>query len=405
MADLPMSNGQIRAHFNARYLTVMSPEALNELLEKVVGPKPVSIKLVSIKVDEPSMVAAVIATGGAVPQDRLSLVVDSQGLISWLGVNTAVAGPVPDTWAGVDAALRSAAPQVRMLVANVSNGSCQPLHNIDADTVASIGSVFKLYVLDALGKAVAAGRVKWIQRLPVTTQVKSFPSGVLQNEPDGTQISVQDAAAKMISISDNTAADMLIHLLGRRAVEASLTRTGMANPAPNRPFLTTREVFLLMLEDWPTLAERYLAADEAGRRKLLSSTVDRLPLPDVAAAQPLATRPDIGLGHAASASDICRAYLSLVARARQPALSPIGQALSLNDQGLDLDPAQWKTTWYKGAVGPRHRTHAYLATTHTGQSYVVIVLAENPSQPINEIRTAPVILGAIKGAFTLAARG
>jgi beta-lactamase class A len=30
---------------------------------------------------------------------------------------------------------------------------------------------------------------------------------------------VQDAAAKMISISDNTAADMLIKLLGRPAVD------------------------------------------------------------------------------------------------------------------------------------------------------------------------------------------
>jgi beta-lactamase class A len=43
---------------------------------------------------------------------------------------------------------------------------------------------------------------------------------VLQYEPEGTQISVLDAAAKMISISDNTAADMLIHLVGRSAVEA-----------------------------------------------------------------------------------------------------------------------------------------------------------------------------------------
>jgi beta-lactamase class A len=405
MDDLPMSNGQVRAHFNARYLAAMSLEALNQLLEEMAGPQPVSIKLVSIKVDEPSMVVAVIATGGAVPQVRLSLVVDSRGLISWLGFNTAVAGPVPDTWAGVDTALRSAAPQVRMLVANVSSGSCQPVHSIDADTAAPIGSVFKLYVLDALRNAVAAGRVKWNQRFRVTAQVKSFPSGVLQNEPDGTQMPVQDAAAKMIVISDNTAADMLIHLLGRRAVEASLTMTGMANPAPNRPFLTTREVFILMLEDWPTLAERYLAADEASRRKLLSGTVDRLPLPDLAAAQALLTRPDMGLGHAASASDICRAYLSLAPLARQPALSPVGRMLSLNDQGLDLDPAQWKTTWYKGAFGPRHRTHAYLATSHTGPSYVVIVLVENPSQPIDEISTAPVILGAIKGAFMLAARG
>jgi len=50
-------------------------------------------------------------------------------------------------------------------------------------------------------------------------------------------------------------------------------------------------------------------------------------------------------------------------------------------------------------------TVAYLATTQTGQSYVVAVLAENPSAPINEATAAPVILSAVEAAFTLAAPG
>lgn len=52
----------------------------------------------------------------------------------------------------------------------------------------------------------------------------------------------------------------------------------------------------------------------------------------------------------ASATDICRAYTSLAALARRPGLSPIGQMLSVNDDGLQLDPAQWKTTWFKGRI-------------------------------------------------------
>ena len=47
---------------------------------------------------------------------------------------------------------------------------------------------------------------------------------------------------------------------------------------------------------------------------------------------------------------------------------------------------------------------AYLATTRSGQSYVVAVLAENPSEPINEATAAPVKLSAVKGAFALAAQ-
>jgi Beta-lactamase enzyme family len=326
-------------------------------------------KLVSIKVDEPSMVAAVVSGGGAGPRARVGLTVGSRGLIGDLDISPAIAGPVPATWAGVDATLRSVAPKVRLLVADVSNGSCQPMHSIDPDTPEPFGSVLKLYVLHALGDAVASGKVSWERPLTVNAQLKSLPSGVLQNEPDGTQISVLDAATKMIAISDNTATDMLINLVGRSAVEAALTETGMANPALNRPFLTTRETFILTLEQWPALAKRYLAANEAGRRALLADTVDRRPLPGASAVRALSTRSDMdGLGWFASASDICRAYASLTTLTRRPAQSPIGQVLSLNDDILELDPAQWETTWRKGGVGPGTLALAYLATTRTGQT-------------------------------------
>ena len=53
----------------------------------------------------------------------------------------------------------------------------------------------------------------------------------------------------MISISDNTAADMLIARLGRTAVEDALKTSGMADPSRDRPFLTSRESFTLALYD------------------------------------------------------------------------------------------------------------------------------------------------------------
>jgi beta-lactamase class A len=400
VAHLPMSDAQVRAHFDAAFLAQVSPATLNQALQGVV-----SVKLLSIQVSEPSALVAIVSTGGAVPRAQVALTVDSRGLISGLRFSPATTAPTPATWAGVDAALRSVAPQVRLLVANVSNGSCQPVHSIDPAAAAPLGSAFKLYVLDALGNAVASGTVHWNQLLTVTAQLKSLPSGELQNDPDGTQISVQDTAAKMISISDNTAANMLINLVGRPAVEAALTSTGMADPALDRPFLTTRELFILKLDQWPALAKRYIAANQAGRQALLASTVDRTPLPAVAAAQAWTTPRDINsLEWFASADDICRAYASFAALARRPGLAPIGQVLSLNDGGLQLDPAQWKTTWFKGGSEPGVLTLTYLATTQTGQSYVVTVLAENPSQPMNEATAAPVMLSAIKGAFTLAAR-
>jgi beta-lactamase class A len=401
-AHLPMSDAQVRAHFDSAFLAQVSPARLNQALQGASD-----VRLVSIEVNEPGALVAVVSIAGPVPRVQVALTVDSRGLISGLRIGPVTHVPTPPTtWAGVDAALRSVAPQVRLLVANVTSGSCQPVHSIAPSTAAPLGSAFKLYVLDALGTAVASGKVHWNQPLTITAQLKSLPSGELQTEPDGTRVSVRDAAAKMISISDNTAANMLISLVSRPAAEAALTATGMADPALDRPFLTTRELFILKLDDWPALAKRYLAANEAGRRALLATTIDRAPLPSMAAAKAWTTPRDINsLEWFASADDLCRVYTSLAALARRPGLSPIGNVLSINNGGLQLPAAQWKTTWFKGGSEPGVLTLAYLATTRTGHSYVVAVLAENPARPIDQATAAPVMLSAVKGAFTLAARG
>jgi hypothetical protein len=116
------------------------------------------LKLVSIQVNDLNTVAAIVSTSGALPRAQVWLTVDSRGLISGLRIRPVTSGPGPATWADVDAALRSVAPQVRLLVADVGNGSCRPLHGIDPSTAAPLGAAFKLYVLDALGNAVASGR-------------------------------------------------------------------------------------------------------------------------------------------------------------------------------------------------------------------------------------------------------
>ncbi len=401
VAHLPISDAQVRAHFDPAFLAQVSPAALNQALQEAI-----SLRLLSIEVSDLSTVVASVSTYSGGSRAQVLLTVDSRGLVSWLRISPAGTGPTPGTWGAVDSVLRSVAPQVHLLVANVSDGSCRVVHGIDPGASAPLGSAVKLYVLDALGNAVAAGKVRWDQPLTVTAQFKGLPPGDLQNEPDGTQISVLDSAAKMISLSDNTAADMLTGLVGRSAVEDALAATGMASPALDRPFLTTREIYVLKLDHWPALAQRYITADEPSRRALLASTVDRAPLPAVEDAGAWITPRAIdSLEYFASASDLCRVYASLATQARQPELAPIGRVLSLNDDGLQLDPAQWETTWFKGGSEPGVLTLAFLATTRSGQSYVVTVLAENKSQPIDQASAIPAILSAVKGAFTLAAKG
>ena len=88
--------------------------------------------------------------------------VDAQGLIA--GASTNAIPTAPTTWDGVDSLLRSA-PQVRLLAAEVTDGSCRRLHAIDPTPTAPVGSVLKLYVLAALGTAVRSGTISWTQQL------------------------------------------------------------------------------------------------------------------------------------------------------------------------------------------------------------------------------------------------
>lgn len=402
----PIPAAAITAHFDKTVLSKVSPAQLDTTLAQVK-----SLRLDAITTSTNDQLVMTVTVNGQ-SKLQVAISVDAAGLISGLLLQPPgpqpTAPPVPTTWAGVESQVRSVAPQVRMLVAKVSGGTCQTVQAIGAGTPAPLGSAFKLYVLDALARAVASGKVSWNQQLTVTDQLKSLPSGELQNEPDGTRVTVRQAAADMISDSDNTAANLLMALLGRPAVEAAAAASGMADPGLDTPFLTTRELFVLKLVDWPQLANRYLAQPAAGRQALLTSTVDRVPYSELTAANAAAwTAPrDIGsLEWFASPTDICHVYGLLAALAgSNPGLAPVASVLQINNGGMNLDSSQWRSVWFKGGSEPGVLTLNYLATTRGGQSYVVSVLAENPKAALSETAATLTLISAVKGAFELAAR-
>jgi hypothetical protein len=396
----PIPATQISAHFDRAFLGQVTPARLNTVFAGVR-----SVRVGSIVTSTPSALVFRVTANGQAKLD-VSMNVDGHGLIIGLVLRPAGQAPspppAPSSWGGVKHAIQSVAPQAGFLAAAVTGGTCRPIQSIHASTAAPLGSAFKLYVLDALARAVAAGRVSWDQQLTVTSGVKSLPSGILQNKPDGTRLSVRQVAADMISISDNTAANMLMALLGRTAVEAAARSTGMADPGRDVPFLTTREMFVLKLHDWPALADRYLAGRAARRQALLDGPVARVPLSSLSAT-PWTTPRDISsIEWFASPMDICRVYASLAALARQPKLAPLAHILELNSGGIGLSSSQWPAVWFKGGSEPGVLTLNYLATARGGRTYVVSVLTANPSSPVPDA-AALTLLSAIRGAFTLAA--
>ena len=155
--------------------------------------------------------------------------------------------------------------------------------SLNPDQALGVGSAFKLAIISALNSEIVAGKHRWDQVVPLNPAWKSLPSGVIRTWPDRTPLTLATLANEMISISDNTAADALLSIAGRENVEAVAPR--------DRPFLSTREAFILKDPANSALLARYRAADPAGRRALLPE-IDKLPLPDVgifASGKPLAT--------------------------------------------------------------------------------------------------------------------
>ncbi len=146
----------------------------------------------------------------------------------------------------------------------------QPLFQYRSDRPMAVGSTFKLFVLKALTDKVNRGDLAWDQTIPIQAAYKSLPSGMLQNWPDGTPMTLQSLAHLMISISDNTATDHLLHFLGRDTVEA-------ISPDTMHPFLSTSDMFRLKWGGREDLLQAFISGDAQARRRILDS-IQQIPL-------------------------------------------------------------------------------------------------------------------------------
>lgn len=246
------------------------------------------------------------------------IVLDQEGRIAglWFGA------PVPSGSIEEHAAAITGLPgDVSLLV--LEDG--KPVISHNADEPLAVGSAAKLAILQALALAVENGEKQWSDVVTLRPEWKSLPSGTLKDWPDGTPLTLGSLAHFMMSISDNTATDALIRLVGREAVEAISPR--------NSPFLTTRELFTLKTRDHATLRLEWAGADETARRHILERTAD-IPLPSAQALTPEPTY---------KAAEWFFTAAELCTLLEETSALPSG---SINPG--PVDPGQWRKFSYKG---------------------------------------------------------
>lgn len=269
------------------------------------------------------------------------------------------------SWRDVDAVLSKTGARYSYQVAKVDDGQCNRVAGSNAGQSLPLASIFKLYVLHALAKAVRDGTVSWDDLLTVTAKSKAVGSSGLELAP-GATVSVRTAAEKMIATSDNMATDLLIEKLGTHAIEQALASAGHHDPASLTPFPTMYELFSI---GWglPDLRIQWQHASAQVRAQLLHQANSTPYEPDPLRAHTPAS--SFGAEWYGSAEDICRVHVALQADAVGKA-APVREILSAV-AGIQLDREVWPYIAAKAGGLPGDLTFSWYAVDKTGQQWVI----------------------------------
>jgi beta-lactamase class A len=238
-----------------------------------------------------------------------------------------------------------------------------PVLALDPDRSLAVGSAFKLAVLAAVQQEVAAHTLSWTQPITLQAHDMSLGSGILQSKPAGSTYTIEDLTRYMISISDNTAANMLIRVAGRKTIDALI-------PVADQPLLTTRELFALKEPAHAVLRTRYLAAKTPEARMRLLPAIDALPLPSVSTftGEPMALQVEYYF----TTRQLC-GLLRRVAALPQMSVNP-GVATV----------ADWEHVAYKGGSEAGVLNLTTQVTAFNGTSYCVAATWNNPDDALDD---------------------
>jgi hypothetical protein len=311
----------------------------------------------------------------------MALAVDASGRIAGLRITGVAARD--DSLARISAELASLPGTVGWGVYRLGeDGRADQIAGTGDGEHLAIGSIFKLAVLGALDAEIAAGRMRWSD--VITLDQPSVPSGMTQDWPVGTPITLQAAAQLMISISDNTATDLLIRHIGRERIEAFARAHGGLSGPDAFPLLTTIEASVLKNPALGPARAEWLAGNAAQRRAVLARHA-ALFVPANVDYGAYARPADImEIEWFASADSIAR-LLGWYAREA----SDTARAIIAVNPGIPSGNArQWAYVGYKGGSEPGVIAMSLLLRARDGADYAVVMTWNNEAASVDDSRLA-----------------
>ncbi len=289
-----------------------------------------------------------------------------------------------DSLAAIGADINALPGRAGYIVAELDDrGGRRLIAGNNVDEQFAIGSTFKLYILAELANQVATKQRMWSDVVPLSQ--RSFSSAATNGWPKDSPVTLQTLALQMISVSDNSATDTLLHVLGQSAVERKLATIGHGNPDKALPFLSTVEAFALKSPSNTALRNRYLAATEAQQRTLLEQERSKLGFAQVENAT-FDNGPVFidSLEWFASPSDIVSVLNHFRVMRNDAAL----QILSVSPGVAPAVASKWTYLGYKGGSEPGVISMSFLAYSKSGKYYVISGSWNDPAKDIDKAKFA-----------------
>ncbi|MFL0356630.1 serine hydrolase [Erythrobacter sp. GH1-10] len=368
-------NGQLDeqpdAVFTEAFLAAVPTEQLKAISQQLTGQFGAAISVEAVEPRDGNRASLAIRLERAIARGGIAIDPASGNRISELLFQSFE--PISESPEEIRAALEDLPGAANALFARITReGAVQPVFAHNEDTQLALGSAFKLYVLSALANSVEQGERSWADVVSLTE--KSFPSGQMQNWPQGAPVTLQTLATMMISISDNTATDQLITTLGRQAVEAELVASGNSDPSATIPLMTTRQLFAMRGVSEETIA-RYRAADDAGQRAILDGLTEAdVSQEKVQAAFGSDTPGAIDIEWFASPNDLAR----LLARLNAYENPAARQVMAVAPQLTGAQGDAWDYVGFKGGSEPGVLNFTWLLRDGNGDAWIATVGWNNP---------------------------
>lgn len=191
-------------------------------------------------------------------------------------------------------------------------------------------SVIKLPLLVTLHEDALTGRVDLRERVSYVGETKVAGSGVLQYLDDGLNPTLRDLSVLMMSVSDNTATDLLFDRVGKDRIERTMDRLGL--PSIRVPF-DIREMLMELVDmdhskpgGYDELRRLLRLSAGSGGRSMLPDQADRSTPADMCRLLELIASSGI------LDADACSAIIELMKRiqsgTRIPGLLPKGTVVA-----------------------------------------------------------------------------